>query len=444
MFTLLYALFYNFLVVPVMFLIYHLGALVNRKYRRGIIGRYQIFSQVSEFLGREDRKRDIFLVHCSSMGEFEHIKPFVRILRQRLPESRTVVMFFSPSGYENVKSAPGVDLFIYAPFDWWFVVRRLFKALDPRALIIAKYDVWPNQIWAAKSLGIPRFLINATLYSASGRLQPGIRRFQRAVYQKIDRILAISPEDKTNYLKLSAAEKIVVVGDTKYDQVVFRSEESRKKTVLLETIHAGKNIFVAGSTWPEDEAHLIPAIKAIVAPGGQGLLTIVCPHEPTADHLDHLTEAWAPLQTCLYSRLEGYKGEPVIIIDRIGLLANLYSAAQVAYVGGGFKQNVHNVLEPAVYGIPVLFGPVNQNSHEAQLLKQAGGGIEVHSAEEIQEQLGRIFRDENYRAEASRAAKRLVEQRRGATERTVVEILSYLKKNSTEATPPAPGKPPLL
>jgi len=444
MFTLLYALFYNILAVPVLFLIYHLGALVNRKYRRGVLGRYQIFSHVREFLAREGSERDVFLVHCSSMGEFEHIKPFVRILRQRLPESRTVVMFFSPSGYENVKSAPGVDLFIYAPFEWWFVVRRLFRALNPRALIIAKYDVWPNQVWAAKSSNIPRFLINATLYSASGRLQPGIRRFQRAVYRSIDRILAISPEDKTHYLKLSSPEKIVVVGDTKYDQVVFRSEESRKKTVLPEVIRAGKSIFVAGSTWPEDEEHLIPAIKDTVASGGNGFLTIICPHEPTAEHLERLTEAWAPLQTCLYSRLDGYKGEPVIIIDRVGLLANLYSVAQVAYVGGGFKQNVHNVLEPAVYGIPVLFGPVNQNSHEAQLLKQARGAIEVHSREEIREQLKRIFRDENYRAEISQAARRLVEQRRGATERTVDEILNYLPKIFTEAVPPAPGRPPRL
>lgn len=429
MFTFVFALLFNLVVFPVLFTFYHLIALFNRKYRRGVIGRYQSFGKVSEFLETVDREtQDIFLVHCSSMGEFEHIKPFLRELKQRLPRSKTVVMFFSPSGYENVKSAPGVDLFIYAPFDGWFIVRKLFKKLRPRALVIAKYDVWPNQVWTARSMGIPRFLINASLYSASGRLRPIVRWFQRAIYQKLDLILTISDKDKGNYRKLSSPEKIVVVGDTKYDQVVFRSEESRKKVVLPESIRSGKRVFVAGSTWPEDEEHLIPAIRQIAADQQGNLLTIICPHEPTPEHIRQLGEELPPLKSCLYSQLEQYRGEPVIIIDQIGLLANLYSVAAVAYVGGSFKQNIHNVLEPAVYGIPVLFGPVNDNSHEAQLLKQVGGGIEIRSAQEIAAKLTQIFSDEDYRATVSKAARELVEAHRGATERTVSEILSFMKK----------------
>lgn len=427
MFTFLFALLFNLVVFPVLFLLYHLGALFNSKYRRGVIGRYRSFSKTAEFLKTFDKSgHDIFLIHCSSMGEFEHIKPFLRELKERLPGSKAVVMFFSPSGYENVKSAPGVDLFIYAPFDGWFIVRKLFKTLRPRALVIAKYDVWPNQVWAAQSLGIPRFLINATLYSASGRLHPVARRFLRAIYRRLDLILTISEKDKENYRKLSSPEKIVVVGDTKYDQVMFRSEESRKKTVLPDIVRAGKTIFVAGSTWREDEEQLIPAIRKIAAQQQGNFLAIFCPHEPTPDHIRELSEAVHPLKSCLYSRLEEYTGEPVIIIDRVGLLANLYSAAQAAYVGGGFKQNVHNVLEPAVYGIPVLFGPVNRNSHEAQLLKQAGGGIEVQSGKEIESELKKIFEDEAYRAGVSAAAKNLVEENRGATARTVCEILTFL------------------
>jgi 3-deoxy-D-manno-octulosonic-acid transferase len=428
MFTFLYALVFNLLIFPVLFIFYHLIAIFNNKYRRGVIGRYRSFGKAAEFLKTIDQSNhEIYLIHCSSMGEFEHIKPFVRELKHRLPQCKIVVMFFSPSGYENVKSAPGVDLFIYAPFDGWFIVRKLFKLLHPRALIIAKYDVWPNQVWTAEFMGIPRFLVNATLYSASGRLRPGIRWFQRAIYRKISLILTISEKDKENYRMLSSPEKIVVVGDTKYDQVVFRSEESRKKMVLPGNIRSGKRIWVAGSTWPEDEEQLIPALRNLMNCFQEQLLTIICPHEPTAEHLEELAEMLQPLKSCLYSRLDEYKGEPIIIIDRIGLLANLYSVAQAAYVGGSFRQNVHNVLEPAVYGIPVMFGPVNQNSHEAQLLKQKGGGIEVHSAKEIESELRRVFENENYRSEVSKAAKQLVEENRGATRRTVDSILDYLE-----------------
>jgi 3-deoxy-D-manno-octulosonic-acid transferase len=428
MFTFLYALVFNLIVFPVLFIIYHLIAIFNNKYRHGVVGRYLSFRKAAEFLKTFDHStQDIFLIHCSSMGEFEHIKPIVRELKNRLPQCKIVVMFFSPSGYENVKSAPGVDLFIYAPFDGWFIVRKLFKLFHPRALIIAKYDVWPNQIWNAQFMGIPRFLVNATLYSASGRLRPGIRWFQRAIYQKISLVLTISEKDKQNYRMLSSPKKIVVVGDTKYDQVVFRSEESRKKMELLENVGSGKRILVAGSTWPEDEEHLIPAVRNFTACFQEQLLFIICPHEPTAEHIQELTEMLQPLRSCLYSRLSDYKGEPIIIIDRIGLLANLYSVAQVAYVGGSFRQNVHNVLEPAVYGIPVMFGPVNQNSHEAQLLKQKGGGIEVNSAKEIELELQRVFEDATYRSAVSEAAKKLVEENRGATRRTVDEILKHLK-----------------
>ncbi len=419
---------YNLLVAPVLIKFFHIAAILNPKIRKGVLGRYQVISKVREFISDIDvQSASIFLFHCASMGEFEHIKPLLIELKNRVATCKIVVMFFSPSGYENVKSAPGVDLFIYTPFDWWFPVHRLFRELRPRALLIAKHDVWPNQIWAARRLGIPRFLINATLYKSSRRLRPLTRWFLRPFYHQFTRILTISGQDKENYQKLADASRIDIVGDTKFDQVVFRSVESQKKVVLPAEILRSKQVFVAGSTWPEDEAYLIPALKKLVCSYPK-LLTIICPHEPTAEHLQQLTTKLAPLQSCLYSELDAYQGQPIIIIDKIGLLANLYSAAHVAYVGGSFKQNIHNVLEPAVYGIPVLFGPVNENSYEAQLLKQEGGGLEVHSQSEIENHLQRILDDESYRLQVGRAAKKLVTENQGATQRTVTRILQFIER----------------
>ena len=178
MFTTIYFLLYNLIIFPILFVILHIAAAFNSKFRNGIGGRYNVLRDVREFIAPTDnRSADIFLFHCASMGEFEHIKPVLRELKAQLPGSKAVVMFFSPSGYDNVKSAPGVDLFIYSPFDWWLPLLRLYWLLKPRALIVAKYDAWPNQIWMAKFLEIPRFLINATLYENSSRTKIPLRWF---------------------------------------------------------------------------------------------------------------------------------------------------------------------------------------------------------------------------------------------------------------------------
>lgn len=361
------------------------------------------------------------------MGEFEHIKPFIRSFKNRIPKSSVVVMFFSPSGYEHIKAFPGVDLFIYSPFDWWLPVMRTYKILKPSALVIAKHDVWPNQVWVAAMLKIPCFLINASLHKGSRRLKPFIRMLQKSIYNKLSLIITVSQNDAKNYLRFVPKEKIVIAGDTKFEQVILRMEESRKKEIIPEKIWEGKKVLVAGSIWHEDEEHLLPVFKKL-SENYQNLLLIACPHEPTDSHIESLRHSLLPLNFCLYSRLDDYNGEQIIVIDTVGLLANLYSMAEVSYVGGGFKQKVHNVLEPAVYGIPVMFGPVNQNSNEAQLLKEAGGGIEVQNSEEIETALNSFFSDDFYRKKIGAFASKVVMDNTGATRRTIEAIMPFVKQ----------------
>ena len=416
------ALLYSLLLYPAFFAIMHLFAIGNPKIRRGIRGRYQTLERARRFAAGLAAGTELYLVHCSSMGEFEHLKPVLKRLRERRPHSRTVTMFFSPSGYENVKSAPGVDLFLYAPFDFAGVVRRLFAILQPSALLVAKYDLWPNQVWTAAELGIPRLLINATMNPEAGRLRPWARWFQRTLYSCLNHILAISERDRDLYARLAPGVPLEVVGDTKFDQAVERREESRAMTVVSAETIGERPVLVAGSTWPEDERHLIPAVRA-VRETGIDFLAIICPHEPTADHLAELERQVAGLRAVRYSRLEGAARPDVILIDRIGILANLYALARIAYVGGSFRQNIHNVLEPAAYGVPVLFGPVNANSREAQMLKVTGGGVEVDGSAALTEEMGRLLRDETVRTAAGEAARTVVEGHRGATERMVDAVV---------------------
>jgi 3-deoxy-D-manno-octulosonic-acid transferase len=422
--TTLFAIFYNLIFSPLFFILVHLVAPFHPKIRKGLFGRYQTNRTLRKTI--RSFPKHTLLIHCASMGEFEHIKPFIRSFKRQLQQSRIVVMFFSPSGYENVKEFPGVDLFIYSPFDWWVPVLRTYKIVKPSALIIAKHDVWPNQIWIAHLLKIPCLLINASLYDRSKRLRPLSRIFHKMIYNKLSRIITISEHDRDNYQKLVESEKIVIAGDTKFEQVILRMEESKRRKVLPEKIWLDKKVIVAGSIWPEDEEQLLPVFKALLEKY-MDLLIITCPHEPTDVHINALREGLLPVAVRLYSELNGYDGEQVIIIDRVGLLANLYSIADTAYVGGSFKQNVHNVLEPAVYGIPVIFGPVNQNSHEAQLLKESGGGIEVSNSDEISDVLTRFFGDEFYRRKIGALAGKIVMDNTGATQRTIEAITPFLK-----------------
>ena len=429
MITLLYAVVYNLIVFPVIFLTYHLLALTSAKHRQGIAGRYRVNRAASYFRRQAgNAAADLFLFHCASMGEFEHLKPLIRDLKERLPQSRVVIMFFSPSGYENVKHSPGVDLILYSPFDWWLPVYRVFRSLRPRALLIAKYDAWPNQVWIAAWCGVPRFLVNATLYDTSSRLWAPTRWLLRPIYSAFTYIFAISETDARNFEKLASPAIILTVGDTKYDQVMFRSRESRKKNVLPSVVPFRRQVLICGSTWLEDEAHLLPAIRDLSAEIAD-LFVVICPHEPTPSHIAELEKQLSDFQVQRLSQMNEKSTLPgVLLIDQVGVLANLYALASVAFVGGGFQQNVHNVLEPAAYGIPVLFGPVNRNAHEAQLLKNCGGGIEVTTTQTLVDTLRVLFADDTQRTRAGRAAANLIASRRGATEAMTGKMLTIINR----------------
>lgn len=427
-----YFLLYNIIIVPLLFFVSHIMALFHSKFRRGIVGRYTTHRRVRKFIQDvQPVPRSVLLLHCASLGEFEHVKPFIRELKNQFDGCHIVVMFFSPSGYENVESYPGVDLFVYCPFDWWLPIWRFYYLLRPGALLVTKHDVWPNQLWLAQWMGVPRFLINASLHNASSRLNPIVRFFLQPVYHNFDCILTISEADRRNFTKLVPFEKLKVTGDTKYDQVILRSEESKRKKLFPETFWKNKKVLVCGSTWPEDETHLIPVIKKLIE-RFVDLRVIICPHEPTPSRIKQLQEHLYPLPNILYTEIEAYVDQPVVLINRIGLLANLYSIARVAYVGGGFKQNVHNVLEAAVYGIPVLFGPVIQKSRETQLLKRRGGGVEVTDGVQIEKYLKDFFEHEANRRQRGEIARKVVEENSGATRRMVDAILPFLEASNSE------------
>ncbi len=423
-----WSLLYNALAVPLLWVAFRVLALGSRKVRRGWQGRHEVQEHLVNFLEGKPQGPRLW-IHASSMGEFEQAKPIIEELKRRVPNLLVIATFFSPSGLDNNLRYPFADHVTFIPFDTVGKARRFLTTLRPSVAVFIRYDLWPNHLFLCRKLGIPVLLANGTMRERSLRLAPLVRSFHRAVFSAITHFMTISREDAARFRRFGLAETpVTVVGDTRYDRVVERARAARQRTVLPESIREGKTVFVIGSSWPEDEAVLLPGLHRLLHRVPE-LLVIIVPHEPTLTHLDTLEQAFSPsIPTLRFSHLAGYQGEHVLLVDSIGILAPLYASADLAFVGGGFHSNVHNTLEPAVFGIPVLYGPRIANSQEAALLPEAGGAAIVRDARQLYRWGLRLIENASARRAMGRQAETFVVDRAGATGRTVDLILPWLEK----------------
>jgi 3-deoxy-D-manno-octulosonic-acid transferase len=428
----IWRLLYNSLFVPAGWAGFQLYGLVNRKAGRGIAGRRDLFRKIEARIGGAgggarpwDSPGPRVWFHASSMGEFEQAKPIISMLRQRRPGVKVAVTFFSPSGYENSQSYREADLISYIPFDSPANARRFISLVKPSAAVIMRYDLWPNHVWAMRDAGVPAILANATLRKSSLRNSALFRGFHRSLYDSLAAVLTVTDTDRDLFIGYGVERAVVeTAGDTRYDQVARRCEESRRKQYLPPGLLRGKTVVVVGSSWDEDEKLLLPALEEFAA-AYPDLLVVLVPHEPTLGHIAALEDRLEGRMTSIrFSQLVSYAGERVIIVDSVGVLVSLYQYAHIVYVGGGFGTGVHNVLEPAVYGVPVVIGPNHRNSNEAVELVSREAVIAVDGPESIKETLGRLLSDPALRERMGKTALAFVGERRGATGR----ILSYLEK----------------
>ena len=290
-----------------------------------------------------------------------------------------------------------------------------------------RYDIWPNHVWAMKKFNIPSFIVDATMKSNSSRKLIFIKNFHKILYKNITRILTVSETDSNGFRTFGCRDKqLQVVGDTRFDRVYQRSLSAKERNLIKEDFLKNKKIFVAGSTWEADEDVILPAFLKLTK-YEKDIILIIAPHEPTLIHLEKIENEFAGrLSTIRFSFMNSYKGERVIIIDSIGILLTLYTYAHTAYIGGSFKQGIHNVLEAAVYGIPVMFGPKIENSQESQQLLNRGGAILVKNRNDAYRQLRKLFSDENIRKSKGKISYDYVQENLGASNKIIKEIYNTI------------------
>jgi 3-deoxy-D-manno-octulosonic-acid transferase len=382
--------------------------------RRGIRSRYREWGATSR-----DLSRPLLWMHAPSVGEGLQARPVLEIARRRRPDLQLAYTHFSPSAASFARSLD-VDFQDYLPFDTPGDARVALDAIAPTALIFSKLDVWPMITQAARARGVRLGMISATLARGSSRRSRTASALLRDAYAALEAVGAIDDSDADRLVQLGVRSNVIIVtGDTRYDQVWMRAQRVDRATPMLERLRDARPTLVAGSTWPADEAALLPAFEALRRSGTDARM-IIAPHEPTIEHVTRLAE-WAKGAGFSSARLDEMDGRAtdVVIIDRVGVLGEIYAMADVAFVGGGFHSaGLHSVLEPAAYGAPVLFGPQHENSRDAALLAQRGGGAAVANEAELTKRLRQWMTDSAARKDAGNYARALVRSGIGAAERS--------------------------
>jgi 3-deoxy-D-manno-octulosonic-acid transferase len=392
-----WAFIYNFFFLPLLYILIRVGSLFNHKIRLGIKGRKRIFEELILNSQKLDRSKKTIWFHSSSLGEFEQAKPIIQKIKLD-KKYNIVITFFSPSGYDNSLKYPYADMISYLPFDTRTKAEKFIRIVQPDLLIMMRYDIWPNMIWKLKAENTPSFIADATMKMNSLRALPIMKSFHKILFGDITKILTVSESDAKAFKIFNCKdEQVKVVGDTRFDRVYQKSVDAIDKKLIQQSILKDKKVLVAGSSWEQDEEVILPAFIKLTR-YEKDVILIIAPHEPTLLHLEKIENEFAGiLKTIRFSHLNSYTDERVIIIDSIGILLTLYTYADVAFIGGSFKQNIHNVLEAAVYGIPVMFGPKINNSQETKELQKIGGGLMVRGKREAYRRMRSLFSDKQLR-----------------------------------------------
>jgi len=420
-----WALIYNIFVYPLIFILGVFLTPFNKKLREGTLGRFHS-TNILRNCTANIKNKSIYWFHAASHGEYEQARPILSGLKEIRRNTFIIASFFSPSGYNNIADE-NIDCKIYMPFDFIWSIKKVFKVVKPKKIIFASYDLWPNLIWLAKKYNIHTCVFAARFDNESSKNLPILKHFYGSIYQSFATIYTITEEDKAHLnkiLKQDTKPIIRVLGNPRFDQVKNKSDKFTKDHTI--TVMTREKRLIVGSVWPDDERNIINPIFRLLEEDPE-LKVLWVPHEPSDKYIQAAIQLFE--EQGLKPRIVKAKNDSnfhnsrISILGVVGILSNYYWQGQIAYIGGGFSTGVHNVMEPAIARLPVIFGPKYKKSHEAVELIKSGGGFAINNGTEFYEILKVLLTDKNKFYNASIAATKVIHDNIGSATRVVRGII---------------------
>lgn len=387
----------------------------HRKAKLWVDGRKQLFARIEQAM--EKGSHPIWF-HFASLGEFEQGRPVMEAIRLKYPDEKIIITFFSPSGYEIRKNTPLADHVFYLPTDTAAHVRKFLTIVQPKFAVFTKYEYWYHYFRELNKRDIPLFLISA-IFREEQVFFKWYGGFFRGILKNV-RFFFTQNMDSVLWLRAIRIRQAGLAGDTRFDRVIELPKQRRTIPEVEQFLAGHGRVLVAGSTWMPDERMLSALLTA-----QSDWKILLAPHEIHEAHLQEIKQLIP--QALFFSHFSAYTADEVekasvMVIDNIGMLSSLYGYGHLAYIGGGFGVGIHNTLEAAAYGIPVVFGPNYSRFQEAVDLIEVGSGFPVENAEELK-RVAYALSSEPKRISAGEAARKYVQEKAGATQ----IIMKYLE-----------------
>lgn len=390
----------------------------NKKAKLWVQGRKNIFDRLK--MAFSNNNESIIWIHCSSLGEFEQGRPVIDALKLKYSKYKILLTFFSPSGFEVQKNYENADWVFYLPIDSPKNAQQFFDIVQPKFILFIKYEFWHYYLQEAKRRNIAIILISGVFRNT----QPFFKWYG-SFYKEIlfcFNHFFVQNETSNKLLNQLTFTNVTICGDTRFDRVL-QIAENFKPLEEIEFFIGDSKVIVAGSTWIEDDETLIHFLKANTT-----IKSIIAPHNINNERLKECLGIYknAILYSDYIKSVNDYTKVNCLIIDNIGMLSRLYKYATIAYIGGGFgNDGIHNILEAAVYGKPLVFGPEYEKFIEAEDLIEQNGAISIDSAIALEEALNKLLKEESYLQQMAENAKIYVYAKGGATEK----IMNYIYEN---------------